>query len=474
MGKTTGFVEIKRQNRTYRPVTDRIRHFEEFTIPLEDAELCKQAARCMDCGIPFCHDGCPLHNVIPDWNDLTYREHWRAALQTLHSTNNFPEFTGRLCPAPCEASCTLNITDEPVTIKSIECAIIDKGWAQGWIQPEIPAHRTGRRIAIVGSGPAGLACAQQLARAGHDVVVYEKNSRIGGLLRFGIPNFKLDKRHIDLRMSQLQAEGVRFVPGVHVGVDVPVERLVDDFDALVLTGGAEHARDLNVPGRELAGVHFAMDFLVQQNRRMAGEHIPDESGISAFGRRVVVVGGGDTGADCVGTAVRQGARWVNQIEIMARPPESEDRTLTWPDSPGMLIQQTSHEEGCQRDWGIKTTGFRGRNGSVESIDMVRVAARPHADGAIVLDEIPGTEATIRADLVLLAMGFVHPVHDGMLADLGVALDGLGNVQADTASYATSVGGVFTAGDMRCGQSLVVWAIAEGRGCARAVDLYLAG
>jgi glutamate synthase (NADPH/NADH) small chain len=474
MGKTTGFVEIKRQNPTYRPVTDRIRHFEEFTIPLEDAELCKQAARCMDCGIPFCHDGCPLHNVIPDWNDLTYRQQWREALQALHSTNNFPEFTGRLCPAPCEASCTLNITDEPVTIKAIECAIIDKGWIEGWIRPEIPEHRTGRRVAVVGSGPAGLACAQQLARAGHHVVVVEKNARIGGLLRFGIPNFKLDKRYIDLRMSQMQAEGVHFIPGVHVGVDVPVERLVDEYDAVVLTGGAEHPRDLDVPGRRLAGVHFAMDFLAQQNRRMAGEHLPDESSISAFGRRVVVVGGGDTGADCVGTAVRQGARWVNQIEIMERPPESEDRSLTWPDLPGTLAQQTSHEEGCQRDWGIKTRGFRGRSGSVENIDTIRVNARPHAGGTIVLDEIPGTESTIRADLVLLAVGFVHPVHDGMLADLGVALDGLGNVQADTTSYSTSVDGVFTAGDMRRGQSLVVWAIAEGRGCARAVDLYLTG
>ncbi len=474
MGKTTGFVEIKRQNRTYRPVTDRIRHFEEFVIPLEDGELRKQAARCMDCGIPFCHDGCPLHNVIPDWNDLTYHGRWREALHTLHSTNNFPEFTGRVCPAPCETSCTLNITDEPVTIKTIECAIIDKAWANGWIEPEIPEHRTGKRVAVVGSGPAGLACAQQLARVGHDVVVIEKSPRIGGLLRFGIPNFKLDKHYIDLRMSQMQAEGVRFVPGVTVGVDLPVERLVAEYDAVVLACGAEHPRDLEVPGRDLHGVHFAMDFLVQQNRRMAGEHIPDESSIRAFDRRVVVIGGGDTGADCVGTAVRQGARWVDQLEIMPRPPDSEDRTLTWPDWPGTLVQQTSHEEGCEREWAIKTTGFRGSNGAVEGIDTVRVQLEPGDDGATVLREVPGSEATIRADLVLLAMGFVHPVHAGLLADLGVALDRRGNIDADTRCYQTSVDGVFAAGDARRGQSLVVWAIAEGRGCARAVDVYLTG
>ncbi len=474
MGKPTGFVEIKRQNRTYRPVTDRIRHFEEFVIALEDGELRKQAARCMDCGIPYCHDGCPLHNIIPDWNDLTYRGRWREALSALHSTNNFPEFTGRVCPAPCEASCTLNITDEPVTIKTIECAVIDKGWAEGWIEPQIPAHRTGKRVAIVGSGPAGLTCAQQLARVGHDVVVVEKSPRIGGLLRFGIPNFKLDKRYIDLRMSQMQAEGVRFVPGVHVGVDYPVERLVEGYDAVVLAGGAEHPRDLPVPGRELAGVHFAMDFLVQQNRRMAGERIPDEASISALDRRVVVIGGGDTGADCVGTAVRQGARWVNQVEILAKPPETEDRTLTWPDWPGTLVQQTSHEEGCQRDWAIRTEGFSGRNGAVESIDTVRVQMRPDGDGTLVSHAVPGTESTIRADLVLLAMGFVHPVHAGMITDLGVALDAHGNVEADTTSYQTSEAGIFAVGDMRRGQSLVVWAIAEGRGCARAVDIYLTG
>jgi glutamate synthase (NADPH/NADH) small chain len=474
MGKPTGFVEIKRHNRTYRPVTDRIRHFEEFIIRLEEGELRKQGARCMDCGIPYCHDACPLHNIIPDWNDLAYRGRWQEALRVLHSTNNFPEFTGRVCPAPCEASCTLNITNEPVTIKTIECALVDKAWEEGWIEPQIPEHRTGKRVAIVGSGPAGLACAQQLARVGHDAVVIEKNPRIGGLLRFGIPNFKLDKRYIDMRMSQMQAEGVRFVPGVQIGADFPVERLVDEYDAVVIAGGAEHPRDLLVPDRDLAGVHFAMDFLVQQNRRMAGEHLPDEISISAYDRRVVVIGGGDTGADCVGTSIRQGARWVSQIEIMPMPPKTEDRTLTWPDWPSTIFNSASHEEGCQRDWGIETQGFRSRNGAVQAIDAVRVESRRQEDGVLVTKEIPGTEFIIRADLVLLAMGFLHPVREGMITDLGVALDPQGNVLADTTDYRTSVEKIFTAGDMRRGQSLVVWAMAEGRGCARAVDLYLTG
>lgn len=473
MGKPTGFVEIKRQNRTYRPVTDRIRHFEEFVIPLEEGELVKQGARCMDCGVPFCHDACPVHNNIPDWNDLTYRGRWREALEELHSTNNFPEFTGRVCPAPCEAACTLNITDEPVTIKTIECTLVDRGWESGWIQPQIPSHRSGKRVAVVGSGPAGLACAQQLARAGHAVVVVEKSPRIGGLLRFGIPNFKLDKRFIDRRMSQLQAEGVRFVPGVNVGVDIPVERLIEDYDAVVLAGGAEHPRDLEVPGRELDGVHFAMDYLVQQNQRMAGDRIAGKV-ITAYDKRVVVIGGGDTGSDCVGTAVRQGARWVSQVEILPRPPEREDRTLSWPNWPDTMTTSTSHEEGCQREWGVGTLAFRGADGSVRFIEACRVEPRPAAGGGTEFAPVEDTGFEIRADLVLLAMGFVHPVHEGMVSALGVALDERGNVRADTTSYRTSVDKMFTAGDMRRGQSLVVWAIAEGRGCARAVDMYLTG
>jgi glutamate synthase (NADPH/NADH) small chain len=477
MGKATGFIEIIRQDRRYAPISERITRWQEFIIPLSDGELSRQGARCMDCGIPYCHDGCPVNNIIPDWNDLVYRGNWREALDTLHSTNNFPEFTGRVCPAPCEAACTLNIVDQPVTIKTIECAIVDKGWEQGWMLPQIPTHRSGKRVAVVGSGPSGLACAQQLARAGHAVIVYEKSDRIGGLLRYGIPDFKMEKHLIDRRMAQMQAEGVEFRPNSHVGVDIPAQRLLDRFDAVVLTGGSEKPRDLSVPGRELDGVHFAMDFLVQQNARVAGSNAQAADPILATDRKVIVIGGGDTGSDCVGTSVRQGAKSVTQIEIMPRPPEKEDKALTWPLWPMKLRTSTSHEEGCERDWSVSTRRVLG-NGRVEGLELVRVDWEKADGGGFRLKEIEGSEFVVDADLVLLAMGFVHPVHDGLIKELGVELDGRGNVKADTeaepGAYQTSVTKVFAAGDMRRGQSLVVWAIREGRQCARSVDQFLMG
>jgi glutamate synthase (NADPH/NADH) small chain len=481
MGKPTGFKEISRRDRAYEPVNQRVKHWREFVLPLPEAELARQGARCMDCGIPFCHQGCPVNNIIPDWNDLVFRGNWREALDVLHSTNNFPEFTGRVCPAPCEAACTLNLIDQPVTIKSIECAIIDKGWEEGWVKPEIPAHRTGKRVAIVGSGPAGLACAQQLARAGHSVVVYEKRDRIGGLLRYGIPDFKMEKHLIDKRMAQMQAEGVEFRPNSHVGVAIPVKALYDAYDALVLAGGAEQPRDLDVPGRELPGIHFAMDFLTQQNARVAGRVVPEEQTILATGKRVVVIGGGDTGSDCVGTSIRQQAASVTQLEIMPRPPEKEDKALTWPHWPMKLRTSSSHEEGCGRDWAVATKRVLG-NGKVEALELVRVEWVRDDNGGMRLCEIEGSAFTIDADLVLLAMGFVHPVHDALITDLGVALDRRGNVAATTeepegdgpAPYHTNVERVFSCGDMRRGQSLVVWAIREGRQCARAVDQMLMG
>jgi glutamate synthase (NADPH/NADH) small chain len=477
MGKATGFIEIIRQDRRYAPISERITRWQEFIIPLSDTELSRQGARCMDCGIPYCHEGCPVNNIIPDWNDLVYRGNWREALDTLHSTNNFPEFTGRVCPAPCEAACTLNIVDQPVTIKTIECAIVDKGWEQGWMLPQIPTHRTGKRVAVVGSGPSGLACAQQLARAGHAVVVYEKSDRVGGLLRYGIPDFKMEKHLIDRRMAQMQAEGVEFRPNSHVGVDIPAQRLLDRFDAVVLTGGSEKPRDLSVPGRELDGVHFAMNFLTQQNVRVAGSNALAADPILATDRNVIVIGGGDTGSDCVGTSVRQGAKSVTQIEIMPRPPEKEDKALTWPLWPMKLRTSTSHEEGCERDWSVSTRRVLG-NGRVEGLELVRVDWEKGDGGGFRLKEIEGSEFVIDADLVLLAMGFVHPVHDGLIEELGVELDGRGNVKADTeaepGAYQTSVAKVFAAGDMRRGQSLVVWAIREGRQCARSVDQFLMG
>jgi glutamate synthase (NADPH/NADH) small chain len=472
MGKITGFMELARIQEASLPPQERVSHYREFVIALDDSAASKQGARCMDCGIPFCQSGCPVNNVIPDWNDLVYLKQWRQALDVLHSTNNFPEFTGRICPAPCEEACTLNINDDPVGIKSIEHFIIDKGWEEGWVLPLPPASKTGRRVAVVGSGPAGLACAQQLARAGHDVVLYEKADRIGGLLRYGIPDFKMERHLIDRRMAQMSIEGVEFRPGVHVGKDVSAEELAAEYDAVALTGGAEAPRDLPVPGRDLAGIHYAMEFLPQQNRVNAGDKVPEQ--ILATGKHVVVIGGGDTGSDCVGTSNRQRAKSITQFELLPQPPEQENKPLTWPYWPIKLRTSSSHQEGCERDWAVATKRFEGSNGRVEKLVAVRVEWRKEGSGAPKMVEIVGSEFEIKADLVLLAMGFVGPVREGMLQQLGVAHDPRGNVRADTEDYQTSVPKVFAAGDMRRGQSLVVWAIREGRQCARAVDLFLMG
>ncbi len=473
MGTPTGFRDFERRDRTYLPVEERLEHFHEFVIPLKRREVARQGARCMDCGIPYCHAGCPVDNLIPDWNDLVAKDRWQEAGEVLHSTNNFPEFTGRVCPAPCEEACTLNLHGAPVTIKTIEHMIVEKAWKERWIQPLIPARRSGREVAIVGSGPAGLACAQQLARAGHRVTVFEKNAKIGGLLRYGIPDFKLSKSIIDRRMSQMQAEGVDFRVNDHVGVDTPIERLVMEYDAVVLAAGSEDPRDLPVPGRNLDGIHFAMPFLTQQNRRLSGESLNGFEPITAQGRRVVVIGGGDTGSDCVGTANRQGAVSVTQLEVLPRPPEQPDRWLVWPDWPTRLRTSSSHEEGCDRLWSVSTTSFSGTNGRVEKLHAVQVDWS-RRDGSWQMREVEGTEFDLQADLVLLAMGFVSPVLDGLLKPLGVDLDERGNVLAGDEDYQTSVRGVFAAGDVRRGQSLVVWAIREGRQCARAVDEFLMG
>ncbi|MCB5185778.1 glutamate synthase subunit beta [Methylobacillus gramineus] len=469
MGKVTGFLEFDRLNEGYLPVTDRVKNYHEFVLHLSDADASIQGARCMDCGIPFCTTGCPVNNIIPDWNDLVYQQDWQQAITVLHSTNNFPEFTGRICPAPCESACTLNINDDAVGIKSIEHAIIDKAWDSGWVQAQPPVDKTGKKIAIVGSGPAGLAAAQQLGRAGHNVVVLEKESRIGGLLRYGIPDFKLEKHQIDRRMVQMQAEGVEFRVNQHVGENVAASDLLKDYDAVILAGGAEYPRDLPISGREFDGVHFAMDFLVAQNKVVAGDHIPDQ--IIATDQHVIVIGGGDTGSDCVGTSNRHGAASIVQFELMPQPPAEENKELVWPNWPIKMRSSSSHEEGCERDWSVLTKELIGENGKVTGLKAVRVEWK---DGK--MSEIPGSDFTLKADLVLLAMGFVSPIQK-VLDAFGVEKDHRGNAKATTEgeqSYATSQPTVFAAGDMRRGQSLVVWAIREGRQCARAVDEFLMG
>jgi glutamate synthase (NADPH) small chain len=473
LGKVTGFIEFKRDKQPYRPVGERVRDWQQVMLPWHVDALRKQGARCMDCGIPFCHQGCPLGNLIPDWNDLVYRDRWREAIDRLHATNNFPEFTGTLCPAPCEGSCVLGINDDPVTIKGIELTIIDHAFEQGWILPEPPAVRTGKRVAVVGSGPAGLAAAQQLNRAGHWVTVFERDDRIGGLLRYGIPEFKMEKRVLDRRLAQLTAEGVQFETGCHVGVDTPVNEMRTRFDAIVLTGGATAPRDLPIPGRELPGVHFAMEYLTLQNRRCEGDALSEADVITARDKHVVIIGGGDTGADCLGTAHRQGARSIHQFEILPRPPERRAPDNPWPQWPNVYRVSSAHEEGGERVYAVSTKRFvAGDHGRLAALEVVRVEMTREA-GRVGFAEVPGSEFTLPCDLALLAMGFVGPERPGMLEELGVALTERGNVRRDE-SWMTSVPGVFTAGDMQRGQSLIVWAIAEGRSAARGVDRYLMG
>ena len=472
MGKVTGFLELDRQDRKYRPAADRVRNFKEFFIELPEQTLQAQASRCMDCGIPFCHDvkglkGCPVNNQIPDWNDLVYKGKWENAIADLHSTNNFPEFTGRICPAPCEASCTLNIIDNPVTIKSIECAIVDKAWKNGWIKPQIAEQKTGKKVTVIGSGPAGLAASQQLARAGHEVHLYEKNSKLGGLLRYGIPDFKLDKSHIDRRINQLSEEGIIFHTNVNVGIDISSDEIISSHDAIILAGGAEMPRDLPIQGRNFKGIHYAMDFLPQQNRRVSNESYVNPEEILATSKNVVVIGGGDTGSDCIGTSIRQGAISVTQLEIMPEPPEKEDKLSTWPNWPLKLRTSSSQEEGANREFSVMTQSFEGAaNGNVKKLHCIKVDKD--------FKPIESSEFHIKADLVLLAMGFVSPKFDGLLKDSKVNLDNRKNVLANTTDYKTNLDKVWTAGDMRRGQSLVVWAIREGRQCARAVDEFLMG
>jgi glutamate synthase (NADPH/NADH) small chain len=467
MGKDTGFLEIQREQPTRRKVEERVKDWFEIYEPFPEQKQRDQGARCMDCGVPFCHTGCPVNNLIPDWNDLVYNGRWQAAIRRLHATNNFPEFTGRICPAPCEAACVLGIDQPPVSIKLIERSIVERAWDEGWIQPEPPEQATGKRVAVVGSGPSGLAAAQQLRRAGHSVTVYEKNDRIGGLLRYGIPNFKLEKHVVDRRIDQMRAEGVTFVTNAHVGVNVPVESLTGHYDAILLCGGAEQPRNLNIPGRELKGVHFAMEYLPRQNHRCEGDAVDSEIAISAEGKRVVIIGGGDTGADCLGTAHRQKPLSVHQFEIMPMPPAQRAASTPWPLWPLQLRTEGAHEEGGIRDWSVNSIKFTGdENGNVKQLHLVRVGPPPK------FETIPGSEFILEVDLVLLAMGFTGPVRPGMIEQLGLAVDSRGNV-ASNASFMTSVDGVFAAGDMRRGQSLVVWAISEGRKAAAAIDAYLA-
>ena len=466
MGKVTGFLEIDRHDRKYKPAADRIRNYKEFVIPLGDTETKNQAARCMDCGIPFCHTGCPVNNQIPDWNDLVYSGNWEQASANLHSTNNFPEFTGRICPAPCEASCTLNITDESVTIKTIECAIVDKAWQNGWIKPMVSTEKTGKNIAIIGSGPAGLAAAQQLVRQGHSVDVYEKNSKAGGLLRYGIPDFKMEKHHIDRRVEQMQAEGVNFHFEKNIGVDLSMADIEENYDAIILSGGSEKPRDLPIKGRDLSGIHFAMDFLPLQNKVISYEISENEKSITANGKHVVVIGGGDTGSDCIGTSFRQGALSVTQLEIMPEPPEKENKQMTWPYWPLKMRTSSSQAEGARRDFSVLTESFEGSDGILTGLNCIRVDDN--------LKKIDNSAFKIKADLGLLAMGFVHPIHEGLLKQIGVTLNDRGNVQANENDYMTNINKIFVAGDMRRGQSLVVWAIREGRQVAHSVDKYLMG
>jgi glutamate synthase (NADPH/NADH) small chain len=471
MGKITGFMEINRETPPRRPIRERVADWREYELKMPDDKLAQQGARCMDCGIPFCHKGCPLGNIIPDWNDLVYRGRWREAIERLHWTNNFPEFTGRVCPAPCEEACVLNINNDPVTIKHIEKSIIDHAWAEGYVTPQPNPRKTGKRVAVVGSGPSGMACAQQLARAGHSVTLYERADRIGGLLRYGIPDFKLEKWQVERRVEQMKAEGVEVITNCRVGFDIHADELRRKHDAIALTIGATKPRDLPVPGRELKGIHFAMDFLPQQNKRNAGDVVAPEVSITAKGKRVVILGGGDTGSDCLGTSNRQGASIVHQYELLPMPPEKRTTAMPWPDWPMILRTSTSHEEGVKRDWSINTKYFSGENGMVKKLHGVRLNWKQD-NGRMAMEEIPGSEFELECDLVLLALGFLGPEPDGIVAELGLKLDQRGNIAGE--NYHSSVPGVFAAGDARRGQSLVVWAIWEGRECARAVDTYLMG